>query len=123
AVFDAVHALPLRFYAEGLIDGLRIDHVDGMAQPLAYCRKLRAAMAAVQDQRPAALRQAEPWVVIEKILAPGETLDERWAVSGTTGYEFAADVGALLHSALGADPLRKAWADIAGDSRPPEAWL
>lgn len=123
AVFDAVHALPLRFYAEGLIDGLRIDHVDGMAQPLAYCRTLRAAMAAVQNQRPAALRQAEPWVVVEKILAPGETLDERWAVSGTTGYEFAADVGALLHSAFGADPLRKAWADIAGDSRPPEAWL
>ena len=123
AVFDAVHALPLRLYAEGVIDGLRIDHVDGLAQPLAYCRKLRSAMQAVEHQRPPERQQACPWVVVEKILAPGETLDQRWAVSGTTGYDFAADVGALLHNESGETPLRQGWAEIAQDPRPPRAWL
>lgn len=123
AVFDAVHALPLRLYAEGLIDGLRIDHVDGLAQPLAYCRRLRAAMRALSPRRPAALRTSPPWLVVEKILAPGEALDERWAVSGTTGYDFAADVGAVLHDGKGEDRLFKGWAKLSGDARPPQAWL
>lgn len=122
-VFDAVHALPLRLYAEGVIDGLRIDHVDGLAQPLDYCRKLRSAMQNVENQRPPELRQVCPWVVVEKILAPGESLDQRWAVSGTTGYDFAADVGALQHSESGERPLRQAWAEIAQDPRPPKKWL
>lgn len=56
-VFDAVHSLVLRLYAEGVIDGLRIDHVDGLAYPLAYCRKLRDAMEAVGKQRPPELRR------------------------------------------------------------------
>ena len=123
AVFDALHALPLRLYAEGLIDGLRIDHVDGLAQPLAYCRRLRAAMLAVRESRPARLRADPPWVVVEKILAPGEMLDERWAVSGTTGYDFAADVGALLHDGDGEEGLSAAWSSVSGDTRPPRAWL
>ena len=123
AVFNAVHELVLRLYAEGVVDGLRIDHVDGLAYPLSYCRKLRKAMEAVQAQRPPALRESPPWVLVEKILAPGETLDERWAVSGTTGYDFAAQVGALLHAESGAIPLRLAWAEISDDGRSPEAWL
>ena len=122
AVFDAVHALPLRLYAEGVIDGLRIDHVDGLAYPLAYCRQLRKAMEAVKGQRPRTLQESPPWVLVEKILAPGETLDERWAVSGTTGYDFAAQVGALLHAESGEIPLRLAWAEISDDGRPAEAW-
>jgi len=122
-VFQAVHALPLRLYAEGLIDGLRIDHVDGLAQPLAYCERLRAAMRAAGAQRPVAPAADPPWLVVEKILAPGETLDARWAVSGTTGYDFAADVGALLHDATGERPLFKAWAGLSHDRRPPSAWL
>ncbi|HLT99718.1 MAG TPA: malto-oligosyltrehalose synthase [Burkholderiaceae bacterium] len=121
-VFDAVHELPLRLYAEGLIDGLRIDHVDGLAQPLAYCRKLHEAMETAGRQRPEGLA-AKPWIVIEKILAPGETLDERWMVSGTTGYDFAADVGALLHDAAGEAALTSLWADISGDARPAKGWL
>lgn len=123
AVFDVVHALPLRLYAEGIVDGLRIDHVDGLAQPLTYCHRLRAAMRAVEACRPPALGSAHPWVVVEKILAPGETLDERWAVSGTTGYDFAADVGGLLHDEEGEAALVQAWAALAGDARPPGEWL
>lgn len=122
-VFDAVHALPLRLYAEGIIDGLRIDHVDGLAQPLAYCRRLRAAMQAVSGCRPTPPGAGRPWLVIEKILAHGETLDARWEVSGTTGYDFAADVGALLHDGGGAPRMFHAWAEFSGDARPPGVWL
>ncbi|MDB5987183.1 MAG: treY, partial [Nevskia sp.] len=53
SVFEAVHATTLRLYAEGLIDGLRVDHVDGLADPRAYCRKLRARLQTLARQRPA----------------------------------------------------------------------
>src|ERR1700722_2513210 len=76
-VFDAVHALPFRLYAEGLIDGVRIDHVDGLAEPREYCQRLR--------QRLGELRDGEPYIVVEKILARGEPLRDDWPVHGTTG--------------------------------------
>lgn len=120
-VFDAVHALPLKWYAEGLVDGLRVDHVDGLALPLSYCRRLRAAMARSTSQ--SSPDDMPPWVVVEKILAAGEVIDDRWAVDGTTGYDFAADVGGLLHAETGATALTERWNEVAGDTRPPEAWL
>ncbi|NYT22364.1 malto-oligosyltrehalose synthase [Alcaligenaceae bacterium] len=121
-VFDLVHDLPLRLYAEGIIDGLRIDHVDGLAWPLAYCRRLRAALEALRPSRPSSALAGPPWVVVEKILAPGESLDDRWAADGTTGYDFAGDVGALQHDGRGESPLFAAWARLAGDGRPARAW-
>lgn len=122
-VFNAVHRLVLRLYAEGIVDGLRVDHVDGLARPLAYCRRLHEAMKIAGARRPAGLASATPWIVIEKILAPGEELDERWCVSGTTGYDFAADVGALLHDGGGESCLFAGWSQIAGDDRPPREWV
>lgn len=107
-VFDAVHALPLRLYAEGLIDGVRIDHVDGLAEPREYCQRLR--------QRLGELREGEPYIVVEKILARGEPLREDWPVHGTTGYDFMNDVGALLHDPAGAEPLAATWAELTGRS-------
>ncbi|MCA8305321.1 malto-oligosyltrehalose synthase [Burkholderia seminalis] len=109
AVFDAVHALPLRLHAAGLVDGLRVDHVDGLADPPAYCRRLH--------ERLAAQRRAPPYVVVEKILAPGEALPADWPVAGTTGYDFMNDVGALLHAPAGAEPLAAHWAAVSGASR------
>ncbi|AOJ26615.1 malto-oligosyltrehalose synthase [Burkholderia seminalis] len=109
AVFDAVHALPLRLHAAGLVDGLRVDHVDGLADPRAYCRRLH--------ERLAAQRRAPPYVVVEKILAPGEALPADWPVAGTTGYDFMNDVGALLHDPAGAEPLAAHWAAVSGASR------
>lgn len=122
-VFDAVHALPLQLYAEGLIDGLRIDHVDGLAYPLAYCRRLHDAMVKAAASRPPSLCTDRPWIVVEKILAHGETLDDRWRVSGTSGYDFAADVGGLLHDGAGEAPLSAAWTEICRNPQPPHAWL
>ncbi|KAG8152436.1 malto-oligosyltrehalose synthase [Burkholderia catarinensis] len=109
AVFDAVHALPLRLHAAGLVDGVRVDHVDGLADPRAYCRRLHERLAAQRDAR--------PYVVVEKILAPGEALCADWPVDGTTGYDFMNDVGALLHDPAGAAPLAAHWASVSGSSR------
>lgn len=77
-VFDAVHALPLRLYREGIIDGLRIDHVDGLAHPLAYCRRLCAAMQAADADRPAALRGDRPGSWWRKSWPPAR----RWTNDG-----------------------------------------
>ncbi|SIT39559.1 Malto-oligosyltrehalose synthase [Paraburkholderia ribeironis] len=107
-VFDAVHALVFRLYQEGVVDGLRIDHVDGLAEPREYCQRLR--------QRLTELRDTAPYVVVEKILGCGEPLRDDWPVDGTTGYDFMSDVGALLHDPAGAEPLAQTWAELTGRS-------
>ncbi|WP_024901354.1 malto-oligosyltrehalose synthase [Robbsia andropogonis] len=113
-VFDAAHAMILRLYAEGLIDGVRIDHVDGMAEPREYCHRLRTRLEAARAERPAALRDAPPYLVVEKILARGEPMRVDWRIDGTTGYDFMNDVGALLHDPAGAAPLATVWASLSG---------
>lgn len=115
-VFDAVHELYLRLYSEGLIDGLRIDHVDGLACPLGYCRKLYAALQQRRAKRPHGLDADPPWLLVEKILAVDEVLDERWQVDGSSGYDFMDQVGAFLHDAQGEAPLDQHWAALAPDS-------
>lgn len=121
-VFSAVHELPLRLFEQGLIDGLRIDHVDGLAMPLRYCRRLYRALCEKMLNRPAGRRTADPWLIVEKILAPGEYLDSRWAAHGTTGYDFMDVVSAVLHDPEGEMPLTRHWNDIARDTRQVEDW-
>jgi (1->4)-alpha-D-glucan 1-alpha-D-glucosylmutase len=117
-VFDAVHEMTLRFYEEGLIDGVRVDHVDGLSDPIGYCSRLRAALVERAKRRPEHLRQHEPYLIIEKILADDETLDERWEVDGTTGYDFMGQVNAVLHDPAGEGTLTSLWETIARDTRP-----
>ncbi|HEX8628217.1 MAG TPA: alpha-amylase family glycosyl hydrolase, partial [Catenuloplanes sp.] len=78
AVFDATHAEVLRWYAAGEVDGIRVDHPDGLRDPGDYLRRLR-------HEAPRA------WLLVEKIVEPGEHLPD-WPVDGTTGYEALADV-------------------------------
>ncbi|GIE92792.1 malto-oligosyltrehalose synthase [Paractinoplanes rishiriensis] len=78
AVFDATHAEILRWYAEGLVQGIRVDHPDGLRDPGAYLQRLH-------DAAP------DAWLVVEKILEPGEELPP-WPVAGTTGYDALAEV-------------------------------
>lgn len=85
AVFDATHRAVLQFVADGVIDGLRIDHIDGLLEPRRYLERLRAA---VDRRRPPAERGDHFPIVVEKILAAGEALPRDWPVDGTTGYEF-----------------------------------
>ena len=91
-VFEAVHELPLRWLAEGRIDGLRIDHPDGLADPGGYAHRLRHAAP-------------DAWIVVEKIVEGDEWLPEDWPVDGTTGYEAMRLVNGLLVDPAGLDAL------------------
>ena len=103
-VFAATHAKTLELVADGLVDGLRIDHPDGLANPREYLDRLR-------DE---GVRRI--WV--EKILEPGEQLREDWPVEGTTGYEFANDVTALFVDPAGEEPLTELYVELTGERRP-----
>lgn len=84
AVFDDTHRLILELVHSGIVDGLRIDHIDGLADPLGYLQRLRQAAG------------PECYITVEKILAKGEQLPADWPVSGTTGYEFIASLAEVL---------------------------
>lgn len=115
-VFEAVHAKIFALYAEGLIDGLRVDHVDGLAEPEAYCRQLRTRLARLEKQRPSEAPKGAAYVVVEKILASEERLPADWPVQGTTGYSFMNEVGALLHDPASEAPLKAFWSEATGTS-------
>ncbi|MEO8558169.1 MAG: malto-oligosyltrehalose synthase [Rhodospirillales bacterium] len=95
--FEAVHQKTFALYGEGLIDGLRVDHVDGLADPRAYCRALRQRLDALKAQRPDG-GAGRPYILVEKILAEHETLPADWQCDGTTGYDFMNHISALLHA-------------------------
>jgi (1->4)-alpha-D-glucan 1-alpha-D-glucosylmutase len=113
-VFEAEHATIFRLYAEGLIDGLRVDHVDGLADPRGYCRKLRRRLEVEAQKRPAGLPNEPAIVWVEKILAHGERLPRDWMTDGTTGYDFMNDVSALLHDPSGEAKLTALWTALTG---------
>lgn len=118
-VFEAVHALVFRLFREGWIDGVRVDHVDGLADPAGYCRQLRARLDALCEARPTRARLAgRPWIVVEKILAEHETLPGGWQVDGTTGYDFLDDIGAVLHDTEGEAALTALWQRTCGAGAP-----
>jgi (1->4)-alpha-D-glucan 1-alpha-D-glucosylmutase len=101
-VFAATHELALRLVREGVVDGLRIDHPDGLADPAGYLQRLRDGGA------------EHVWV--EKILDPGEKLRD-WPIDGTVGYEFLNDAAALFVDPAGEAPLTDLWVEISGDDR------
>ena len=103
-VFAATHRLALALVGQGVVDGLRIDHPDGLADPAGYLARLRAEGV------------EHAWV--EKILDPGERLRSDWAVEGTVGYEFLNDVAALFVDRSGESALDALWVEISGDGRP-----
>jgi (1->4)-alpha-D-glucan 1-alpha-D-glucosylmutase len=107
-VFEATHRLVLALYAQGVIDGVRIDHIDGLADPRGYARKLRRAMEATAPQRPPGADK-KPYIFIEKILANGEKLPSDWLTDGTTGYDFMDQVSAVLHDPAGEEALTALW--------------
>jgi (1->4)-alpha-D-glucan 1-alpha-D-glucosylmutase len=115
-VFDATHATLLRLYGAGLIDGVRVDHIDGLADPRGYCRKLRRRLEGEAATRPADAPIGPPYIVVEKILAGHERLPTDWQTDGTTGYDFMDQVGALLHDPQGEAPLSDLWAQLTGNA-------
>jgi (1->4)-alpha-D-glucan 1-alpha-D-glucosylmutase len=113
-VFDATHRKVLELYAEGLIDGVRIDHIDGLADPRLYARKLRRSMETAGESRPPDVPQGPPYIVIEKILAPRERLPADWLTDGTTGYDFMDQVAGVLHDPDGEAALTWMWTSLTG---------
>ena len=100
-VFEAVHALVLRWYTRGWIAGFRVDHPDGLRDPTGYFERLRAAAP-------------DAWIVAEKILQPGETIAEDWPVAGTTGYEFMRRATGLFIDPAGEKPLTDIYVEFTG---------
>lgn len=117
-VFDAVHALPLRLAADGVIDGVRVDHVDGLRDPATYLRRLRDALDVAGAARNLASGTLGLWV--EKILGPDERLPPDWPCDGTTGYDFMDQVGGLMHASAGGAVLAQQWRQATGDARSAE---
>ena len=113
-VFDDTHAYVLQLYAEGLIDGLRVDHVDGLADPRAYCRKLRRRLDTAATFRPRDLPPDPAILWVEKILAPHEHMPTDWLADGTTGYDFMNDSAAVLHDPAGEEGLTALWTTLTG---------
>ncbi|MEV5699153.1 malto-oligosyltrehalose synthase [Streptomyces anthocyanicus] len=108
-VFEATHGTVLRLLHEGVIDGLRVDHPDGLADPDAYLERLHRASGG-------------RWTVVEKILADGERLPAAWPVAGTTGYDALRHVDGLFTDPAGYGQLLDGYrrfaapqADLGGD--------
>jgi (1->4)-alpha-D-glucan 1-alpha-D-glucosylmutase len=101
AVFEATHRLVLQLVEEGAVDGLRIDHPDGLADPKGYLDRLAEASGG-------------RWTVVEKILEPGEDLPESWRTAGTTGYDALAEVDDVLVDPAGEAVLTELDAELAG---------
>ena len=93
AIFDASHAEVARWFTEGLVDGVRIDHPDGLSDPGGYLAGLRELLG------PSA------WIVIEKILAVDEALEPTLPVAGTTGYDVLREVGGVFVDPTGESAL------------------
>ncbi|HWV13882.1 MAG TPA: malto-oligosyltrehalose synthase [Cellvibrio sp.] len=113
-VFEASHAKIFELIAKGLIDGLRIDHIDGLANPRSYCRKLRRRLNSLQRKRPGDLANDHLLIYVEKILGSGESLSQDWDVDGTTGYEFMNQISLLQHDPRGELQLYDLWSRISG---------
>ncbi|MEX1343706.1 MAG: malto-oligosyltrehalose synthase [Candidatus Limnocylindrales bacterium] len=104
AVFDDSHARLKRWIDRGVLDGIRVDHPDGLLDPTAYTQRLRRTAR-------------RGWLVVEKILMPGETLPSDWPVDGTTGYDFLRDTVGLFVDPDAEDALTELHRRVTGEER------
>lgn len=100
-VFEETHALVLEWLQQGILDGVRVDHPDGLRDPLEYLERLRE-------------RAPDAWIVGEKILEPGEFLRESWPIEGTTGYDFLNVAAGVLVAPQGMNELGKIYQAFLG---------
>jgi len=119
-VFEGTHAFALELAARGVVDGLRIDHPDGLYDPAQYFRRLQEGYARraglPPPERDARGRPARPlYVVAEKIVAPHEDVPESWHVHGTTGYRFAMVANGVLVDVAAQGKLDRNWRAFSGE--------
>lgn len=120
-VFEATHRLILRLIAEGKVDGLRLDHPDGLYDPAQYFERLRGSIANAQNaggvnDKTGSSREGSSYVVIEKILTGAERLPPAWFVSGTTGYDFSNIVNGLFVESSAATRMERIYRHFTGES-------
>jgi (1->4)-alpha-D-glucan 1-alpha-D-glucosylmutase len=104
-VFEETHALILKWLEDGVLDGVRVDHPDGLRDPLQYFQRLRE-------------RAPDAWIIGEKILEPGEWLRANWPIEGTSGYDFLNTALGVLVKPDGLDKLGDLYAEFTGDAMP-----
>ena len=102
-VFEETHELLLYWLDQGVLDGLRIDHPDGLRDPRQYLQRLRA-------------RAPHAWIVAEKILEPGEWLRRDWPVQGTSGYDYMNQCNGLLVDSEGLKRLGEVYDEFTGNN-------
>jgi len=112
AVFAATHQLVRRWVTSGQADGLRLDHIDGLSDPLDYCRRLQSLC---RTHRPDSQDPFPIWV--EKVLEPGEYLPTDWPVTGTTGYEVGRLINDLLVRRDAVDEMDRIYRRFCGEQR------
>jgi (1->4)-alpha-D-glucan 1-alpha-D-glucosylmutase len=103
-VFEATHREVLRWVSDDGVDGVRVDHPDGLVDPFDYLRRLRSAAP-------------DAWLLVEKILEPGEVLPPSWPVDGTTGYDALAEVTGVLIDPAAEPDLDSLYRTLTGDHR------
>ncbi len=102
-VFADTHVLILRWVREGVLDGIRVDHPDGLRDPKRYFEQLRKEAPGV-------------WILAEKILEPGEHLPSDWPIDGTTGYDFLNQAGGLFVDGSNEEAFTTIYSEFTGES-------
>lgn len=118
--FTAVHRLVVRLIAENRLHGLRLDHIDGLQNPVRYCRRLQRL---VRSARGGARSTLPLYTLVEKILAEGEEMPRLPGVAGTTGYEWLNTISRVLLDERGMPALRDAARALTGRTQPFETVL
>jgi (1->4)-alpha-D-glucan 1-alpha-D-glucosylmutase len=103
-VFEETHGTLLKLFRAGHIQGIRVDHVDGLYNPRDYLHRLRSGAP-------------EAWIVVEKILHPDEHLPSDWPVEGTTGYDFSFEIGSLFVDRSAERAFTDLYEEVTGERR------
>ncbi len=117
-VFEETHGRLRELIRERIVTGLRIDHVDGLRDPQGYLERLQSLASNASEGDPARTPDSF-YVVVEKILAEGETLPPSWATQGTTGYDFIGQLAGLFSDSRNEEAFDEIYADFTG-RRPPD---
>ena len=109
-VFEAEHSVVVRLIEAGLVTGLRVDHIDGLRDPLGYLRRLQERVS------PNGARRSHPrfYIIVEKILSNGEKLPREWPVCGTTGYDLLNQLNGIFLDPDGCEKLNHVYKSFVG---------
>jgi (1->4)-alpha-D-glucan 1-alpha-D-glucosylmutase len=108
-VFEATHGYVLRLVAKSPLAGLRVDHIDGLRDPLAYLNKLQERLNSSENRS-----EGSSYILVEKILARQESLPGDWPVSGTTGYDYLNEANGVFVDPDGSERLEEIYSTFIG---------